>query len=274
MRDFKDRTVYITGGSSGIGYAAATLLAAEGASVILFARTAEKLERAAKEISVHRRSEQQRFDWIQLDVSDRNAVPDVMKRAVERFGAPDLLINCAGRAVPHPFEEISYEQFDETMKINLYGIRNTVAALVPHMKEKGGAVVNVSSMAGFIGVFGYTDYAASKFAVIGFSEALRSELKPHGIRVSVLCPPDTETPGFEMENKTKPAETKAVSSSAKLLQPDDVARALIKGVKKGRFLIHCHVEGRVIHLAKSLFPSLVEWVMDRDIRKVQTGKKG
>ena len=100
------------------------------------------------------------------------------------------------------------------MKINLYGARNAIAALLPHMRNQGGHIVNVSSIAGLIGVFGYTDYCASKFGLIGFSEALRSELDSQGIMVSVLCPPDTDTPGLAEENLTKPPETLAVSESA------------------------------------------------------------
>ena len=272
MKDFHNKVVYVTGGSSGIGLSAAGLLAASDADVILFARNRERLETAVEEIALKRESEQQRFSWMQLDVSDRAEVNEVMARAVKEFGVPDVLINCAGRAIPRHFEDISFEQLDETMKINFYGIWNTISALVPSMKEKGGAIVNISSMAGFIGVFGYTDYAASKFAIVGFSEALRSELKRYNIQVSVLCPPDTETPGFEVENRTKPEETKAVSAAAKLMKPDDVARTMIRGIRKGQFMIHCNFEGKSIFMAKRLLPSLVAWVMDRDIKKVQAGK--
>ena len=127
-------------------------------------------------------------------------------------------------------------------------------------------------MAGLIGVFGYTDYSASKFAIIGFSEALRSELKQYGITVSVLCPPDTDTPGLDEENKTKPEETKAISASAGLMQPDEVARALIKGMQKEKFLIIPGLDGKSTFMAKRLFPRLVEFIMDRQIKKVQQKK--
>lgn len=272
MKDFRNKVVYVTGGSSGIGLSGARRLATSGANIILFARRRERLEQAVEEISLDRRSDEQRFSCMQLDVSKDREVKEVMSRAVKEFGVPDVLINCAGRAYPRNFEDIAYEQLDETMKINFYGIWNAVSALVPHMKEKGGAIVNVSSMAGFIGVFGYTDYAASKFAIIGFSEALRSELKRYNIQVSVLCPPDTETPGFEVENRTKPEETQAVSAAAKLMQPDEVARAMIRGMRRGQFMIHCNFEGKAIFMAKRMVPSLVEWIMDRDVKKVQAKK--
>jgi len=137
------------------------------------------------------------------------------------------------------------------------------------MKTQGGYIVNVSSIAGIIGVFGLTDYCASKFAIIGFSEALRSELMPHNIMVSVLCPPDTDTPALEVENRTKPIETHAISENAGLMQPEEVAKALVKGIQKKQSLIIPGIEGKFSCLVKRLAPNLVEWVMDRSIRRVQ-----
>jgi len=268
MREFAGKVVYLTGGSSGIGLSAAKLLAASGANIVLFARGRERLESAAAELLALRKSDGQRVSWMTLDVSRKDQVDEAMARSVIEFGVPDLLINCAGRAYPRYFEDIPYEQFEETMRTNFFGVWHTVSALVPHMKVRGGHIVNVSSMSGFIGVFGYTDYAASKFAIIGFSEALRSELRRCGIQVSVLCPPDTETPGFQVENRTKPAETRAVSAAARVLHPDEVAKGLIQGIRKSKFLIIPSVEGRMIHLFKRMFPSVLDWIMDRDIRKV------
>lgn len=272
MKDFNNKVVYITGGSSGIGLATAKALAAEGAHVIIFARRQDRLEQALEEIKARRVSSSQRFACRQMDVSIWAEVKTVMSAAVAGFGVPDVLINCAGRAYPRIFEEVTYEQFDETMKINLYGIWHTTSVLVPYMKQRGGHIVNVSSIAGFIGLFGYTDYSASKFAIIGLSEALRSELKRYGIMVSVLCPPDTDTPGFHEENKTKPEETRAISASARLMQPEEVAHALLKGMKKGERYIIPGFDGKMIFLLKRLFPGLVEFVMDSTIKKVQSKK--
>lgn len=273
MKDFAGKIAFIVGGSSGIGLSTARLLAEEGAHVLLLARERGRLERAAEILGSARKDPGQKVSWMQLDVSDREKVNAVLARAVEDFGVPDLLVNCAGRAYPRYFEEISYEQFDETMRTNFFGVWHTTSALVPYMKEKGGCIVNVSSMGGLIGVFGYTDYSASKFAIVGFSEALRSELKRYGIHVCVLCPPDTDTPAFPIENRTKPEETKALSKTARLMTPDDVAAALLKGIRQGRFLILANLESRLVWLARRLFPSLLDSAMDREIRRVQR-KKG
>lgn len=269
VKDFRGKNVFITGGSSGIGLATAKLLAARGANMIIFARSQERLKKAAAEIEECAVLEGQKVAFVQLDVGDGKSVPAVMEEAVGRFGAPALLLNCAGKAYPHYFEKIGYEQFDETMKTNLYGIWNTVSALVPAMKEKGGYIVNVSSMAGFVGIFGYTAYCASKFGVVGFSEALRSELKRYGIGVAVLCPPDTDTPGFAAENVTKPEETKETSKGAKLMSPDEVARQLIGGIKKGTFMIIPGFDGKLTWRLKRFLPALVDAVLNSQIKRVQ-----
>jgi NAD(P)-dependent dehydrogenase (short-subunit alcohol dehydrogenase family) len=268
MAGFDGKLAFITGGSSGIGLAAAELLAREGAGVVIFARGLKRLEEAAGRIEAARKSAQRPVGFRQLDVTDHRQVKQVMEEAVAEYGPPDLLVNCAGRAYPNYFENITWEQFDETMKVHMYGIWNTVSALVPHMKERGGWIANTTSLLGFLGVFGYTDYCASKFAIIGFSEALRSELKRHGIGVSVLCPPDTDTPGFAVENLTKPPETVAVSEGGGLMRPEEVAAVLLKGIRKGRFHI-LPGNARTVYYLKRFMPWLVDLVMDRQIRRAR-----
>ncbi|MBU2511419.1 SDR family oxidoreductase [bacterium] len=267
--DFNGKIAFITGGSSGIGLAIARQLFTQGANVFIFSRNDARLVNAVKEIRRFNQHKTGRIDSRVLDVSQHELVTRVMDEAVETFGVPDILINCAGRSYPHYFEEISYQQFDETIKINLYGIWNVTAALFPRMKAKGGHIINVSSLAGFIGVFGFTDYSASKFGIIGFSESLRSEGKRYGIKVSVLCPADTDTPSFEIENRTKPPETMAVSETADLFQPEEIAEALCKKIGSNSFLIIPGLMPKVTYYLKRLFPGIVEMIMDRVIRKVQ-----
>ena len=270
VTEFQGKNVYIVGGSSGIGLAAGELLAGRGANVIIFARGRERLEGAMERIAARGKSGGQRFAFKQLDITRRGEVDRVMAEAVDEFGPPDILINSAGRALPDYFEDISYEQLDDSMKLHLYGNWNTIKALLPHLKQRQGHLVNVCSVVGFIGVFGYSDYAASKFALMGLTEVLRSELKPHRVGVSILCPPDTDTPGFEVENRNKPPETVAVSEGGGLLQPEQVAEALIKGMEKGRFII-LPGSAKTVYLLKRHLPRLVDLVMDRQVKKVQRG---
>jgi 3-dehydrosphinganine reductase len=269
MKDFNGKIVYITGGSQGIGLAAAKLFAAKGASVAIFARRKQVLDGALKEITASGKGQDQKFSAFSMDVSKQEDVNSVLQQAVSSTGAPDVLINCAGRAKPGYFGDITFAQFDETIKVDLYGAWNTCAFLVPLMKKHGGYIVNVSSICGVIGIFGYTDYSAAKFGVLGFSEALRSELKRHNITVSVLCPPDTDTPGYVEENKTKPPETKAVSAAANIMKPEGVAAALIKGMAKGGFMIIPGADGQFTCTMKRLSPWLVEMVTDSQVRDVQ-----
>lgn len=269
ISSFAGRMAYITGGSSGIGLATAKLLAARGAGVVIFARQQEPLQKAAAEIEVCRQSPGQKMGYLQLDVSQREKVIEVLGRAVAEFGAPDILINSAGISFPKKFEETDYQKFDDIMKVNMYGTWNTVNVLLPYLKQKKGYIVNVSSIAGFVGVFGMTSYSASKFAVIGFSEALRSELKPDGVSVAVLCPPDVDTPMLERSNQIKPEEAKAISANADIMTAEAVAEYLVKCLAKDDFLLIPNAAGRQTHLLKRLFPGLVEQVIDNTIKKVQ-----
>jgi len=266
---FNGKNVYVFGGSSGIGLETARLLAGRGAHIILFARNKPRLDKAVEEISRSRINAGQIFTSCVLDVSDHEAVDAAVNQAVADFGVPQIVINTAGRAIPRHFEEITYEQFDETLKINLYGVWNTTSAVLPHMKLRGGTIVNTSSVGGFVGVFGYADYAASKFAVIGLSEVLRSELRRYKINVLVLCPPDTDTPGFVEENRTKPLETRTISEGGGLLKAQDVARALLRGIERGEALIIPGVEGKLTWYLKRHVPGLVDFIMDRSVRAAQ-----
>lgn len=268
FKDFTGKVAFITGGSSGIGLACAELLAARGADVAVFARGQEQLDRALTQIERNKVTQRQRFLAVSLDVSQHAQVQSILNRAVADFGAPDILINSAGVSFPQRFEDIPHAKFDEIVHINLHGTWNAIAILVPYMKKHGGYIVNVSSVAGYIGVYGLSAYSASKFAVIGFSEALRSELKRFNISVSVLCPPDVDTPMLERANKIKPEETKAISSSASLIKPIDVAREVVSGMGRGQFLILPGSGTKYTYFMKRLFPGLVQWIMDRQIKKV------
>src|SRR5512137_2926748 len=137
MKDFKGKLVYIAGGSAGIGLSTAQLMAAEGASVVIFGRRQQILDEALKQLQSSGISSEQKFAGFSMDVSKRESVEGVLSSVLSQFGAPDVLINCAGRAYPRYFEDITYDQFDDTIKTNLYGIWNTCSILVPRMKAKG-----------------------------------------------------------------------------------------------------------------------------------------
>jgi len=222
--NFKGENAIITGGSSGIGKATARLLARYGANVFIVARRQQRLNAALDEIVAERNHADQIFRAFSADVSQYEQIKAVVDAVVESGYSPDILINSAGIASCNYFDQLTLDDFRRTMDVNFFGTVNTIKAVLPYMKEKrSGHIVNVSSVAGIVGVFGYTAYGATKFAVRGFSDALRMELKPYNIHVSVLFPPDTDTPQLQEENKTKPLETKRLAGTVKLTSPEQVA---------------------------------------------------
>ena len=269
MKDYSTKIAYITGGSSGIGLSLARELVKRGAKVVLIARNRDRLEHACNELESVTRGGHRNVSIVSLDVSNIDQVREMLPKTVELSGAPDILVNSAGIAYTNYFEKIPHDKFTDMININLIGTWNSITVLEPFMRNRGGNIVNISSNAGFIGTFGYTAYSASKFGVIGLSEALRGELKRYGIRVSVLCPPDTDTPQLVEENKTKPAETKALSGKSKPMSSEAVAKACIRGLEKGKFMIIPGSSGKMIYLAKRLFPSPVNWMMDREVQRAQ-----
>jgi len=273
IKDYTGKTAYITGGSSGIGLACAEMLAARGANVLIMARRPGQLEIAIKQIESKRVSEKQRFSAVQVDVSDKDQIANSLSKAVKEFGTPDILINSAGISFPQKFEDIPFEKYDEIMRVNLYGTWNTISNLLPYLKQSHGYIINVSSVAGYIGVFGMTAYSAAKFAVIGFSEALRSELKRFDVTVSVLCPPDVDTPMLERAGKIKPEETKAISATAKIMTAEEVAKVVLDAMGKGAFMILPGSGTRFTYNMKRLFPGLVEFITDRKIAKFRNTNK-
>jgi 3-dehydrosphinganine reductase len=273
VKDFRGAVAYVTGGSSGIGLAVARLMASRGADVAIFAREYQTLKGALEVLEGCRVAATQRLLSFQMDVSRRDMVEDVLAEAVDSSGPPVILVNSAGISHPLKFEDIRFETFDQIVKTNLYGTWNTIDVLLSHLKKKKGHIVNVASIAGFIGVFGMTAYSASKFAVIGLSEALRSELRPSGVTVSVLCPPDVTTPMLRKANLIKPEEAKAISAASDVMEPDVVARAMLRSMRKGEFLIIPNSAGRFTHVIKRLLPGFAERVIDQKIAEVQRKNK-
>ncbi|XP_043545547.1 3-ketodihydrosphingosine reductase isoform X4 [Chiloscyllium plagiosum] len=220
----------VTGGSSGIGKCIAIECFKQGAFITLVARDEGKLLRAKKEIEKHSINDKQVVLCISVDVSkDYGQVQSVIKQAQEKLGPVDMLINCAGISVAAKFEDIDIDFFGRLMEINYLGSVYPTRAVIHTMKERRmGRIVFVSSQAGQLGLFGYTAYSPSKFALRGLAESLQMEVKPYNIYITVAYPPDTDTPGFQQENKVKPLETKLISETSGLCQPDQVAKIIVK----------------------------------------------
>ncbi|XP_023608422.1 3-ketodihydrosphingosine reductase isoform X3 [Myotis lucifugus] len=147
-----------------------------------------------------------------------------------------MLVNCAGMSISGKFEDLEVSTFEKLMSINYLGSVYPSRAVITTMKERRvGRIVFLASQAGQVGLFGFTAYSSSKFAIKGLAEALQMEVKPYNVYVTVAYPPDTDTPGFAEENKTKPLETRLISETTSICTPEQVAKQIVKDAIQGNF---------------------------------------
>ncbi len=189
-KNVEGKVVVITGASSGLGAATARLLASQGASVVLGARRAERLETLAQEL----KKEGGKALAVATDVTNRAQVQKLVDAAVKEFGRVDVVLNNAGLMPLAPLERLKVDEWDQMIDVNFKGTLNGIAAALPHMKkQKSGQFINVSSVYGHKVGPGAAVYCATKFAVRALSEGLRQEVKPYNIRTTVISPGAVKT---------------------------------------------------------------------------------
>ena len=255
MAHWTDMHALVTGGSSGLGLATAELAARNGAHVTLVARDESRLAEVRERVAAARASDAQRVITRAVDVGEREALVAAIAGAEAELGPVDLLFACAGYCTPGRFTELPPTAFEEHVQVNLLGVIHAARAVVPGMVERGrGHVALVSSMGGLVGVYGYSAYSASKFGVTGFAEVLRCELKPHGIGVTLLVPPNIDTPGYAREIAVEPPETKAINGIAKTRTPEEIARLFVRGVERGHFLVLPGFTNKLLYRLEGLWP--------------------
>ena len=212
---FKNQVVIVTGASSGIGKSCAEAFAREGAKVALAARRMDRL----KKLSESLQKEGCTAKAFQFDVREETESRKLVSDVEKAFGPCDVLINNAGISLIGPFEASTTAQMDEVLKTNLRGLMILTREVLPSMiKRKTGAIVNISSIAGKIGLAHLVIYGASKFAVSGFSQALLEEVRKHNIKVANICPGmvDTDVHGG-LHDAKRPD----------MIRPEDVAEACL-----------------------------------------------
>ena len=188
--NIKNKVVVITGASSGMGEASAKHLAQLGATVVLGARRSEKIEKLAKDIQ----ESGGKALAIATDVTKRDQVKKLVDSAVEKFGRVDVILNNAGIMPLSPMDRLNVDEWDQMVDVNIKGVLNGIAAVLPYMKvQKSGQIINTSSVAGHKVFNGSAVYSATKYAVRALTEGSRMEVKPYNIRTTIVCPGAVKT---------------------------------------------------------------------------------
>lgn len=267
---FKEKWALICGGSKGIGKAVAKELVQLGGNVCLVARDLKNLTDTSEELQAYKVNLNQHIEIISCDTSDIEKLRPVLADFINTFGVPNYLLNFVGISFPDYLENLSLGSFKNHMNMNYYGQLNPILILLPYfIKNKEGYIGNTASVAGYIGQMGYAAYTPTKFAIVGLSESLRHELKPYKIHISVLFPPDTDTPGLKEELETRPEELNIISESwGGLLTAEEVAEKFIKGLLKKKFYI-MPGSSKFLWRMMRFFPKLVHIISDRDLRKAR-----
>eukprot|EP00892_Ulva_mutabilis_P009513 jgi/Ulvmu1/6934/UM032_0012.1 len=233
---FTDKHVLITGGSEGIGLALAERFLGDGASVTLLARNLDKLKTAESELKAAHPNGTVRV--ASADVAISAQIKDTILRIESEYGRVDVAVCNAGLAIPKLMVDQTLEEAERVMQVNYFGAYYTAHALLPGMIARGkGHLCFISSMAYVNPMAGFTSYSPSKAAVRHMADCLRSEVSGTGVTISVGYPPDTETPGFSEENKSKSGVVHAIMASEHEVvhSPQAVAKSLFSGLKSGAY---------------------------------------
>ena len=255
MKNFQNKLALVTGGSSGIGLAVSKILAGLGANVWILARREDLLKSALEEIKQSATRSDQSFGYLVADVSSWDQVQNVLARFVNEAGTPDLLVNCVGISRPGEFIELDQEIIHRLMEVNYMGPVHIIKYLIPGMiQRKSGYIVNVSSMAGLGGVYGYSAYGATKYALHGLTDVLKYELKPYNIKFSIIFPPDTQTPGFDEDLPYLPPVTRQLNADfGGIMSAEEVAKAIVNGIQQEKYFVIPGFMNNLLNLANNLF---------------------
>src|SRR5712671_5982463 len=258
MRELAGRTAFVTGGASGIGFALGAAFAQAGMKVMLADIETDALAEAVK--SLHDFGPNVR--GVACDVADPVSVERAAKASYQAFGNVHVVCNNAGVAAAGGIDNISLDNWRWVLDVNLMGVLHGIRAFLPHIRShgEGGHIVNTASMAGMNGGLGFSPYTAAKFAVVGMSEGLSQQLKPHGIGVSVLCPHFVRTrisesgrnrPERYGETQTPDPESPAgqmlafiTASIAAGLDPADVAARVLAAIRADELYVFTHPDMR------------------------------
>jgi NAD(P)-dependent dehydrogenase (short-subunit alcohol dehydrogenase family) len=278
MKDLNDKVVVITGAGSGMGREMALLAARRGA---LLAVSDWNESALAETVDLLKEAGVRELRSDVVDVSDRAAVADLATAVVEQFGRVNMIVNNAGVTVTGDFEEMRYEDFDWIVGVNFMGVVNGTKEFLPHVIASGdGAVVNISSLFGLISMPGQTAYNATKYAVRGFTEALREEMLINGHNVTVTCihPGGIKTGIARNGRKTASQDAAAIDSffDNKLarMTAEKAARIILDGAQAGKARVLVGADAHAMHHFAKLLGSRYQDVVARLAPKTMPHRKG
>jgi short-subunit dehydrogenase len=261
-RNITGARILITGASQGIGKALAEAAARQGARVLAAARSVDLLQELAERI----RQEGGTLEIVHADVTEAADRQRMLEAALHYFGGLDILVNNAGIGATGHFAEASAERLRKIMEVNFFGLTETTRVLLPLLRRGDRpAIVNISSIAGKRGIPARSEYSASKFAVQGFSEALRAELAKDDIDVLVVCPGLTQT-NFSQNMLEQKARVQL--DHLRGMTPEQVAAATLRAIERGQPEMCLTFQGKLLVFVSRFFPRLADRIAARRVRAV------
>jgi len=259
----------VTGGSSGIGFAIALALRERGLSVTIIARDQARLDGAKQRLSAQ--PSPGGVAAFSADVGDEAALRQAIEASIAAFGLPSWAVSSAGIVTPAEFLDTSIADHLAQLGTNYIGSLHLAHIVAPKLSE-GGHLVFVASGAAILGIYGYSAYGASKFAVRGLAEVLRVELAARKIAVTLALPPDTDTAMLAAEEKIRPEATRRISKGAGIWKPDDVARMIVRGASARRFIVAPGWQLKVLAAIHSLIAPAFRLYQQRVADAVSRGR--
>ena len=258
--NFKDKTVVITGASSGIGKALAMEFAGMGAKIVMAARNEERLNEAMSEV----RGLGAEVIGLPTDVANEENCKNLIEKAVSTFGRIDIMINNAGISMRAIFEDTELDVIRQLMDVNFWGTVYCTKYALPHLLKSKGSLVGISSIAGYKGLPGRTGYSSSKFAMHGFLETLRIENMKKGLHVLIACP------GFTASNIRNTAlnekgevQGESPRDEGKMMSAEEVARHIARAITKRKDRLTLTFQGKLTVFLNKFFPKF----MDKQVYK-------
>lgn len=263
--DLAGKAVLLTGGSRGLGLELARVFAARGARLALVARDRQELERAAQEL----RERGAHVELFPCDVSKEHEVESTVRKAVETFGGLDVVVNVAGIIEVGPQETLSLDDLRAALDVNFWGMVQVTLAALPHLRaQQSGSIVNVTSIGGEVAVPHLLPYTASKFAAVGFSQGLASEVASDGIRVTTVVPGLMRTGSISQAllkgQRKKEFTWFAAGDSMPLLSMSAgrAARRIVLACQRGERYLVLGAPAKLLRVASALFPSATAAAME------------